>query len=82
MRFINLRAVVLNTKYIYYINKKENVYIVNLISNNISGMFCLGSGWFEKRPSNITIDKTKHPQDYDTITKFINEQEQNQVAGE
>lgn len=82
MRFINLRAVVLNTKYIYYINKKENIYIVNLISNNLSGMFCFGSGWLENEPTSITIDKTKNPQDYDTITKFINAQEQNQVAGE
>jgi hypothetical protein len=45
-------------------------------------MFCFGSGNFNQEPTSITIDKTKHPQDYDTITKFINAQEQNQAAGE
>ena len=70
--FINLTSCVLNKLHIIHIVKTPNKYCIHLASNSFSGQFLFSSGYITSYKTTLEVCETKDKADYDTITKFIN----------
>jgi hypothetical protein len=76
-RFLKLSDFIINTKNINYIQSKPNQYIINMASNNINGSMIFGFGTINSSQYAITVINDNINNDYDIVTKWINDIEQN-----
>ncbi len=76
-RFLKLSDFIINTKNINYIQSKPNQYIINMASNNINGSMIFGFGTINSSQYAITVINDNINNDYDIVTKWINNIEQN-----
>lgn len=75
-KFLRLTNNIINTNYITYINRKNpNQFEIHIMEpQSISGFAAMGSGFFSSDNTNyFTINKPSD--DYDIVTKFIEELE-------
>jgi hypothetical protein len=70
MSFIKLNNYIINTRYISNIKTGKNLYRINMIANH-SGVIFFGSGSFYSEDSFLDIYKDKDEDDYNKITKWI-----------
>lgn len=76
-RFLKLSDFIINIKNINYIQSKPNQYIINMASNNINGSMIFGFGTINSSQYAITVINDNINNDYDIVTKWINDIEQN-----
>ncbi len=76
-RFLKLSDFIINTKNINYIQSKPNQYIINMALNNINGSMIFGFGTINSSQYAITVINDNINNDYDIVTKWINDIEQN-----
>ena len=69
--FLKLNNYILNARYINNIKFDSNIYTISMISNNHSGGFIYGSGYFSTNPCILHISKKQDEEDYNKITKWI-----------
>lgn len=71
--FIKLSSMVINKLHITQIIQEQNKYHVFLTRQYNRGFMIWGSGAFTSQFTMIEICETKHKQDYNIITEFIEE---------
>ncbi len=85
-RFLHLKTISINIKYIKSIKKFENQYTIDMMTNgsDILGFSLQGTGFITSRGvwEQITIFKNDPPanQDFDIITKFLETGETNDIV--
>lgn len=70
MSFLRLSQVVLNTRYISSIEFNKNLYQINMHSN-YTGFIFFGFSFFNEEKTIINVYKDKNEEDYNKITKWI-----------
>lgn len=72
---MKLTNIIINTNCIHSIIKKQNTYLIQVMSNKLHGecVSFLGSGLgtISSHNSEIEICKTKHPNDYKIVSDWI-----------
>ena len=69
--FIRLTNIILNKNYIQSIVLKQDLYIINVISNRFNGLHMFGCGEMGTHNSEIKISKINEPDDYKIICDLI-----------
>jgi len=72
VNFIKLSNVVINSLKISKIEIHESTYCIHLINPNIDGFFLFTSGFINTINDKIVVCKYQHPQDYSSLTEWIN----------
>lgn len=70
-QFIKLTSMIINKNLITSVFMKPNKYHIYTVENNINGFMILGSGGANSSPEKIVICEKKDPEDYKTISKWI-----------
>jgi hypothetical protein len=73
LRFIRLNKYIINPRFIEHIEIKENVYMISLTINSINGISLFNSGWINSSVKEFRICSNNDPEDYKTITKWLDE---------
>ena len=73
LRFIRLNKYIINPRFIEHIEIKENLYMISLTINSINGISILNSGWINSSVKQFGICSNNDPEDYKTITKWLDE---------
>lgn len=72
IQFIRLTSRVINKAHIVEITKPSHgKYSIYMSNTNINGFAILGGGSIHSAQNVIKICKVENPQDYDSISKFI-----------
>ena len=72
-RFIRLTSIIVNTSKLIKIESYKNKYYMYMTNKNINGYVFLSFGSINSSDDIIEICKDKHPIDYQIITKWINQ---------
>jgi hypothetical protein len=70
--FIKLTTVVINKSHIIGITIKPKIYEILITNYNIDGFILFATGLIDVRNNVIKICETQNKEDYETITKWIN----------
>jgi len=70
--FIKLTTVVINKSHIIGITIKPKIYEILITNYNMDGILLFGTDFIDVRNNIIKICETQNKQDYETITKWIN----------
>lgn len=70
-RFIKLSKVLLNPSKINMILCDEKKYTIEMSNSYIYGSFFFASGYIDSYENKFEICKTKHPEDYAVLEKWI-----------
>ena len=70
--FIKLTTVVINKSHIIGITIKPKIYEILITNYNMDGILLFGTGLIDVRNNIIKICETQNKEDYETITKWIN----------
>ena len=70
--FIKLTTVVINKSHIIGITIKPKIYEILITNYNMDGILLFGTGFIDVRNNIIKICETQNKEDYETITKWIN----------
>ena len=73
LRFIRLNKYIINPRFIEHIEIKENLYMISLTIKSINGISILNSGWINSSVKEFRICSNNDPEDYKTITKWLDE---------
>ncbi len=68
--FLKFRHLILNTKYIQYIQVKEHKYIIDCF-NGAHGAFIVGSGGIKTEKFQVEICKKEDPENYKILENWI-----------
>ena len=69
--FIKLTSMIINKNLITSVFIKPNKYHIYTVENNINGYMILGSGGASSSPEKIVICEKMDPEDYKTVSKWI-----------
>ena len=72
MSFLKLSGLLINTSKISSVKISENKYTINLISGKTHGLMLFCSGSFSSVEDSVEVNKDKHPEDYESVSKLIN----------
>jgi hypothetical protein len=70
--FIKFNTLLINTSKIRTIEMKNNTYIITLSTNTLDGFMLFTSGYFKSINDKFEICENKYPEDYKTLTNWIN----------
>ena len=70
-QFIKLTSMIINKNLITSVFIKSNKYHIYTVENNINGFMLLGSSGASSSPEKIVICEKLDPEDYKTISKWI-----------
>ncbi len=70
-QFLKLTSMIINKKLITSVFIKPNKYHIYTVENNINGFMIFGSGGANSSPEKIVICEKMDPEDYKTISKWI-----------
>ena len=70
--FIKLTTVVINKSHIIGITIKPKIYEILITNYIMDGILLFGTDFIDVRNNIIKICETQNKQDYETITKWIN----------
>ena len=70
-RFLKLTKTIINTKFIQHIDINNDRFIIHLMTNNMDGIFIFAGGSFQSYNTEIKVCKTKHLNDYKTVSDWI-----------
>ena len=71
MRFLKLSKTIINTSNIGYIKMYDDSYRIFTKSIGVEGYNICWFGFIHSDPLYHDVDKKKHPEDYEKVTKFI-----------
>jgi hypothetical protein len=70
-QFLKLTSKIINKNLITSVFIKPNKYHIYTVENNINGFMIFGSGGANSSPEKIVICEKMDPEDYKTISKWI-----------
>ena len=73
-RFLKLSKCVINTQLIRYVLIEPTKYEFKLMSGELSGAWMFGSGSVSTDNSHLVICKKKAPEDFKTVSEWVEEQ--------
>jgi len=71
-KFLKLSSTIINVSQIQTIQVLPKKYKIHLVSSKHSGFWIYGTGFFSNNKLNYEICEKNHPQDYKTVSKWLN----------
>ncbi len=68
--FLKLSHLIINTKYIHYIQVKEHKYVIDCF-NGVAGMLIGGTGGLKTESFQVKICKKEDPENYKIVEDWI-----------
>ncbi len=75
-RFLFLKDLIINIHHIQHITRSAEKYVLRMNQENLSGFTLFGSGVIQSESVSITVEKSKHLEEYEILTKWLAREEQ------
>jgi hypothetical protein len=74
-RFLFLKNLIINIHHIQHITRSSEKYVLRMNQENFSGFILFGSGGIQSEAVSITVEKSKHLEEYEILTKWLAREE-------
>ena len=68
---MKLTNMIINKNFIHHIDVNKDKFIIHLMTNKMDGLFLFGIGTSSSYNTELEVCKTKHSNDYKTLTDWI-----------